>query len=160
MATARGYNPPPPRISVIMSQLIEFTNNHPILVSGTIAMALAVIFNELRLRTQGLTAVSAVQAVQLINQGARVIDVRDQAQFAAGHIVDAMHIPAAELSTGKHKRLKTGKSFILVCADGSRSRQCADTLRKAGYESTFSLKGGLASWTRENLPVVSSAKNH
>ena len=52
-----------------MEQLIEFSNSHPLLVAGTILMALAVIFYELRMKTSSLTAISSVQAVRLINQG-------------------------------------------------------------------------------------------
>ena len=142
-----------------MARLLEFTNNHPLLVTGTILMALAVIFYELRLRAQGMTAISTAQAVRLINKGGRVVDVRDHEQFAAGHIVDALHIPADELGDGAHKRLKSAKSLILVCDNGSRSGKCVEPLRKAGYENTFSLQGGLGSWERENLPVVKSGKD-
>ena len=137
-----------------MARLLEFTNNHPLLAIGTILMALAVIFYELRLRAQGMTAISTAQAVRLINKGGRVVDVRNEEQFAAGHIVDALHIPADDLGGRSHKRLKGAKSVILVCDNGGRSSKCVEPLRKAGYENTFSLQGGLTAWERENLPVV------
>jgi hypothetical protein len=70
-----------------MGQLLEFTNNHPVLVSGTLLMALAVIFYEIRMRASGLTSISAAQAVRVINQGGKVVDVRDKENFDAGHIV-------------------------------------------------------------------------
>jgi hypothetical protein len=108
-----------------MEQLIEFSNAHPMLVSGTILMALVVIFYELRMKASGLTAISTVQAVRLINQGARVVDIRDKSQFEAGHIVNSINIPAAELDGEADKRLKSGKSIILVCDNGSKSSQLA-----------------------------------
>ncbi len=117
-------------------------------------MALAVIFYEIRMRTKGLTSISAAQAVRVINEGGKVIDVRDKERFEAGHIVDAINIPASQLSGGGSKKLKKNRPLLLVCDNGSRSGQCVEPLRKAGYESTFSLRGGLAAWERENLPVV------
>ncbi len=139
-----------------MEQLIEFSNAHPLLVAGTILMALAVIFYELRMKASGLTSISTVQAVRLINQGARVIDIRDKSQFDSGHIVNSINIPAAELDGEGDKRLKSSKSIILVCDNGSKSSQCITPLKKSGRENIFNLQGGLASWRQENLPILTS----
>jgi len=117
-------------------------------------MALAVIFYELRQKASGFTALSSAQAVRLINQGARVVDIRDREQFDAGHIVDAINIPAAELADHAEKKLKASKSIIVVCDTGTRSGQAVATLRRSGYEKAFNLQGGLATWRNENLPVV------
>jgi len=139
-----------------MGTIIEFAGNHPLLASGTIAMALAVIFYELSQKTRGLAALSAGQAVRLINQGARVVDIREQEKFAAGHIVDAINIPAAELTEDVDNKLKNAKWIILVCDSGMRSGQSVAALRKAGNEKAFNLKGGLTAWQTENLPIVTS----
>lgn len=123
-------------------------------------MALAVIFYELRLKASNLTSISSAQAVRLMNQGARVVDVRDKAQFDAGHIVNAINIPAAEFDEQGSKLPKKAKSIILVCDNGTKSAQCLAPLKKSGREDIFSLQGGLASWRQENLPILESeAKN-
>lgn len=140
-----------------MGNIIEFATNHPWLASGTIAMALAVIFNELRLKASGFTALSATQAVRLINQGARIVDIREQKQFDDGHIVDAINIPADELADQFEKKLKAAKTVIVVCDTGSRSGQAVAMLRRSGVEKAFNLQGGLSSWRQENLPVVASS---
>jgi rhodanese-related sulfurtransferase len=44
---------------------------------------------------------------------------------------------------------------LLVCDSGARSAALVAQLRKQGLENVFSLKGGLAAWQQENLPVVS-----
>jgi rhodanese-related sulfurtransferase len=139
-----------------MNQLIEFANTNPLLAGATLMMLLAVIFYELRLRSQGVFQVSAAEAVQLINRGAAVIDVREAERFAAGHIVDSRNIPAAELIAQGGKQLKKKRPVLLVCDNGTQSGQCAAGLRKAGVEDIFSLKGGLAAWQRDNFPVVSA----
>lgn len=138
-----------------MGQLIEFTNNHPFLVAATIGLGLAILFYELRLRASGLTAISTAQAVGLINRGARVVDVRDKAQFDKGHIVDAINLPGSDPDNASGKAPNKKKTIVLVCDNGSASGRCVDVWRKAGYENAFSIKGGLAAWRQENLPIVS-----
>jgi len=138
-----------------MEQFIEFTNNHMLLVAGTIMMALAVLFYEIRLQTSKVSALSSAQAVRLINQGAKVIDIRDRAQFDSGHIVDSINVPAPDLDGG-HKRLKNAKTIILICDNGSKSRQSIATLKNEGLENIFSLQGGLSTWRQDNLPIVVS----
>lgn len=139
-----------------MDQIVEYTNNHPLLVAGTMMMAFTVIFYELRMRTRGLVAVGTAQAVQLINGGARVVDVRDEDAFHTGHIVGALRASAAELENDK--RLKKNRPVIVVCDNGVNSGRCIDKLRTAGFESAYSLRGGLVAWQQENLPLVSDEK--
>lgn len=139
-----------------MDRLLEFTNNHPLLVAGTMMMAFTVIFYELRQRGRGLVAVGAAQAVQLINGGARVVDVREQGSFDAGHIVGAIRAEADALAGDK--RLKKNRPIIVVCDNGISSGRASDQLRAAGFESVYSLRGGLATWQQENLPLVSSGR--
>lgn len=140
-----------------MDRLLEFTNNHPLLVAGTIMMALAVIFYELRIRTRGLVAIGTAQAVQLINNGARVVDVREQPQFDAGHIVGAVR--AAPDALAGDKRLKKNRPVIVVCDNGMNSGRCIDQLRGAGFDSAYSLRGGLSAWQQDNLPLVSEGRD-
>lgn len=139
-----------------MGKIFEFAANNPWLATGTIAMALAVIFYELRQKAGGLASVTSAQAVRLINQGARVIDIRDEGPFDAGHIVDAKNIPAAKLEDQLDQKLKKAKSIIVVCDTGSRSGQAVAALRRGGHDNAFNLQGGLAGWRSENLPVVTS----
>jgi rhodanese-related sulfurtransferase len=137
-----------------MAQLVEFTGNHVWLVIGLVVAWSAVLFYELRLRTQGATHISAADAVRLINKGALVIDVRKPEDFQAGHIVNARNVPADRVQQGDEIHKKKDKILLTVCGDGSSSGRAAGTLRKAGYENTFSLKGGLAGWRADNLPLV------
>ncbi len=139
-----------------MGNIFEFAANHPLLASGTVAMALVVIFYELRQKAGEISSLSSAQTVRLINQGATVVDIRDQEHFAAGHIVDALNIPASDLVDLSNKKLKKAKSILVVCDNGTRSGQAVATLRKNGHESAFNLQGGLSAWQNENLPVIAS----
>ena len=139
----------------IMGQLAEFTANHVLLVVGLIVATLAVLFYELRMRVQGATHVSSADAVRLINKGALVIDVRKPEDFQAGHIVNARNVALDRIQKGDDAiKKQKGKILLAVCGDGASSGRAAGLLRKAGYENTFSLKGGLAGWRADNLPLV------
>ena len=139
-----------------MGKLIEFAGNHPLLASATIIMVLAVLFYELRLKAAGVAALSANQAVQLINKGARIIDIRDRDKFDAAHIVDAAHVAPAELEDYVSKKVKKAKPVVVVCDTGARSGQVIAALRRAGHSNAFNLKGGLTGWKAANLPLVST----
>jgi rhodanese-related sulfurtransferase len=138
-----------------MAQLVEFTGNHVWLVTGLVASLLAVMFYELRLRTQGATHVTTADAVRLINKGALVIDVRKPEEFEKGHIVNARNVPLERVQQNDDAINKQKNKILLaVCADGAVSGRAAGHLRKSGYENAFSLKGGLAGWRADNLPLV------
>ena len=59
---------------------------------------------EIRERVPGFAALSAMQAVRLMNQGALVLDLRAKEAFDAGHIGDARNVPAAELADRRPTR--------------------------------------------------------
>ena len=139
-----------------MNQLIEFSLRHPLLVGATVMALIAVLVYEIRVRSHSGVAVPAQEAVRLINQGATVVDVREADKFDGGHIVDAVNIPPEELAAKAETRLKKKRPVLLVCDTGSQSGRLVSTLRKAGFDNTWSLDGGLAAWQRYNLPVVAS----
>ncbi|MFZ6672793.1 rhodanese-like domain-containing protein [Undibacterium sp. Xuan67W] len=100
--------------------------------------------------------VTQLQATQLINQGKTVVlDVRDAAEFATGHLQNAKNIPLAELPN-RLKELEKSKSatIITVCERGIRSATATGVLNKAGFEQVVSLEGGVAAWKSQGLPTV------
>jgi rhodanese-related sulfurtransferase len=140
-----------------MGQLAEFAGNHPFLVGGLVVSWLAVVFYEMRMRAQGARNVSTADAVRLINKGALVIDVRKPEAFQAGHIVNARNVEFAKLASGEDPIGKQkNKVLVTVCDNGLVAGKAAALLRKAGYEHVFSLKGGIAGWRADNLPLVKS----
>jgi rhodanese-related sulfurtransferase len=140
-----------------MQDIIEFTNQNALLVSGLVASGLAVIFYELRTKARNIGSLSTALAVRAINNGSAVIDVRPAEQFATGHIVDARNIPADSLADSKDKFTAHKHGTVLVCDNGQRSAECAAMLRKQGIDNVFSLKGGVMAWQQENLPIVSGS---
>ncbi len=137
-----------------MAQLIEFCLRHPLMVGATLAAHVAHVVYEVRLRGQSGLSVPPPRAVQLINQGAAVVDLRDAARFNGGHIVDALNLSPADLTANPEGRLKKKRPVLLVCDNGASSTRLVGTLRQAGFENAWALEGGLTAWQRDNLPVV------
>src|SRR5580658_8143588 len=102
-----------------MQRLIEYIGHHPYLAAGALLAALAVIVNEVRERVKSFAALSSMQAVRLMNQGALVIDLRAKQAFDAGHIGEARNVPAAELE-GQSDALKKwrDRNVITYCDSG------------------------------------------
>lgn len=137
-----------------MQQFADFASANLFLVTGLVASGLAVLFYELRLKARDIGSLSAAMAVRVINDGAAVVDVRSAELFAAGHIVDAKNIPEAQLLEDAAVLDGNPKGTLLVCDTGSRSASIAAQLRKRAAQNIFTIKGGLAAWQQENLPVV------
>jgi len=138
-----------------MGEIIAFANTHPILASLVVGFLIAVLAYEVRLKAQGLLQISTQMAVQLINKGAVVVDVRPPEAFAGGHILNARNIPLTRIATEPDPiKKKKDKLVLTVCDTGPVGRRAAELLRKAGYGSSFSLQGGLGAWRGDSLPLV------
>jgi len=138
----------------MIDQLFEFSGNHPLLITGIVLAWLAVMFYEIRLKSQGFSHVSAGEAVRLMNQGAVVLDVRKPDEYAAGHIVNAKNVELAELTGNSGLLDKYKKKVVLtVCNSGMASNRAAMQLRRNGVEQVFSIRGGIAGWKNDNMPV-------
>jgi len=121
-------------------------------------MAIAVAVYELSKARAGGQAVGPLDAVRLLNQGAVLVDVRSQAEFDAGHVIDARHLPQEQIAQGGEalKRFKD-KVVIACCESGARSSAATRVLRQQGFTKVINLRGGLQAWRAENLPLVKSA---
>ena len=102
--------------------------------------------------------VTPAEAVRLINREKGVlIDVREPAEYAAGHVAGARNIPLASLDGAKGLPTNKALPLIVVCATGARAGRAVGVLKKQGYENAQALAGGLAGWREANLPVEKSA---
>lgn len=134
----------------------EFIMNNLALVALFLASGGMLLWPELsKLAGAGGNEVGTLEATRLMNQGpALVLDVRDEKEFAAGHLPKARHIPVRELAgrLGEIAKFKD-KPVIVACRSGTRSAAACRLLRKSGFSKVFQLKGGLASWQQAGLPV-------
>ncbi|MGH9280885.1 MAG: rhodanese-like domain-containing protein [Acidimicrobiales bacterium] len=82
----------------------------------------------------------------------RILDVRWQNEWDAGHIDGAVHIPVDELDD-RIGDLSGDRRWVTVCLSGNRSAGAAGTLAAAGLEAE-NLEGGIAGWADAGLPLV------
>lgn len=104
---------------------------------------------------RGGAKLSTLQATQMINdRDAVVVDIRDQADYARGHVINAKSFPAKVLDERKAEieKLK-GKPVIVSCDTGMRAGASADKLRALGLTDVFVLQGGFNAWRDAGLPV-------
>jgi rhodanese-related sulfurtransferase len=137
-----------------MTQLFEFAGNHLILVSAFLFILVMLLINVAQATGSG--AVLPIQAVQLLNrENAIPVDIRGQADFEAGHIINARHVPAADVKS-RAEELKKPKiqPLLVYCATGMSSQAAVKQLKSAGFEQVYSLKGGIAAWRADNLPLA------
>lgn len=135
---------------------MEFITDNVLLIGLALGSGVMLLWPLLSRGAGGVANVSPNEAVLLMNRSnAIVLDVRDDAEFAAGHITDARHIPLAKLA----ERIKELEKFkdkpILVhCQGGVRSSKACDILRKNEFTKLHNLQGGLNAWIAAKLPVV------
>lgn len=136
-----------------MDQLFVFIGNHPFLVGAFVVLLALFIRNEMN---RGGATISAQELVQLVNnEGAVVVDLRDKAEFDAGHIVDAVNIPYASIESRMDELKKfEGKPIVLACKMGQHAGTAGTTLKKAGFDNVSRLRGGITEWRGQSLPVV------
>ncbi|MEZ5561269.1 MAG: rhodanese-like domain-containing protein [Pseudomonadales bacterium] len=136
-----------------MEKFFEFLTNHPYLVGTFVVLLVLFIRNEMQ---RGGRSVSVQQLVELVNkENALVLDVRDKKEYAAGHIVDAVNIPYANLQSRLDELKKhSDRPIIIACRIGQHSGAAGTLLRKAGFGNVSRLTGGMTEWRNQNLPVV------
>ena len=141
-----------------MQRLVEYIAHHPFLAGGAVLVALALSVYEIRARLEAFAALSAMQAVRLMNQGALVLDLRPKQAFDAGHIGDARNVPVAELESQADNLKKWRDKNVITYDDtGSGGAGAARALTKLGFTKVFNLEGGLNAWIKDNLPLNKGA---
>jgi rhodanese-related sulfurtransferase len=140
-----------------MSQLSEYLQHHLLLAGAAAAMAIVVLAYELRHATHQQAAVSPAELVRLLNSGALLLDVRAKPAFDAGHIANARNVPGEAIADGAKglERWKE-KPVIAYCDTGNTGGAAARQLARLGFKQVYSLRGGLAGWRGDNLPVTRS----
>jgi rhodanese-related sulfurtransferase len=105
-------------------------------------------------RFSGFKQIGPQEAVMLFNhEDALVLDVREQSEWADGHIAKARHIPLGQLKSriADLEKFKD-KPIVAVCRSGNRSGSACGMLKKAGFENLHNLAGGMIAWDQAGMP--------
>jgi rhodanese-related sulfurtransferase len=92
------------------------------------------------------------KTVHANRQELQILDVREDAEWAAGRIDGAVHIPLGELDRrmGEPDR---DRSVVTVCRGGGRAREAAELLSSAGVSAEV-MDGGMTQWAENGLPFT------
>lgn len=95
-----------------------------------------------------------VLAMQARGQAFRLIDVREDDEWRAGHAQGAEHLGRGVLERDIVAQVPDkGETLVLYCGGGFRSALAADNLQRMGYRNVLSLAGGWKAWLQRGLPT-------
>ena len=107
-----------------------------------------------------IAEIDAARLRSLQSGGAPVIDVREPAEFAAGHIPGAVNIPRGvlEFEVDGHPAVNCARDpalahrdqpVVVYCRSGGRSALAAEALQRLGFAEPLSLAGGFMAWVEQ-----------
>lgn len=134
--------------------MLEFLQKNILLVAAAVGSGAMLLWPLVRGGVGG-PSVNTLQATQLMNRGnALVLDVREPAAYASGHILGAKNLPLAEIDkrAADFEKYKS-KTVIVHCDTGSTSARAVGLLKARGFENVVSLSGGFRAWLQASLPV-------
>lgn len=104
--------------------------------------------------------ITAVQADSLISANANnpnftILDVRTPAEFATGHILNALNIDYYSPNfTQQINSLNKNNKYLVHCKSGSRSPKAIDTMKMLGFIETYNMIGGINAWKAAGFQIV------
>lgn len=135
--------------------MVHFILDNIALVALFIGSGVVLAWPEIIRLVGASNEIGTLEATRLLNQGSTlVLDVREPAEFAAGHLPKARNIPLKELAKrideiGKYKE----RAVLVTCRSGPRAGSASGLLKRAGFATVYQLKGGLNAWQQASLPV-------
>jgi rhodanese-related sulfurtransferase len=99
--------------------------------------------------------ISVEETLKAVNGGtARLIDVREDTEWAEGHARGADHLGKGIIERDIEKTVPDKDAeLILYCGGGFRAALAADNLQKMGYTNVASMAGGWRAYVEANAPV-------
>jgi rhodanese-related sulfurtransferase len=141
---------------VTFAELADFAGRNPLLSTAFAGLTLALLGTEAMRLLRGGQRLAPAALTALVNrEDALVLDTRAAGEFEKGHIPGAKHLPLAQVGA-EHRLLAAARSrpVVLVCKGGQSANAAAARLRKAGFERTFVLDGGVDGWQQAGLPLA------
>lgn len=90
-------------------------------------------------------------------QSSLILDVREPAEYAAGHLPGAINIPRGvlefKIDATPEFQGKRQESIVVYCQTGGRSALAALALNQLGYTQAVSMAGGFKAWSESGLPL-------
>lgn len=109
-------------------------------------------------RLLGDRSVTPAEAAAGVTGGTlALVDVRERAEYDAGHVAGAEHVPLARLANELQRLAGLHQPVAFVCQSGMRSARATRQARAAGVDAR-NVRGGMLAWRRQQLPVVTAGR--
>jgi rhodanese-related sulfurtransferase len=137
-----------------MDRVLEYMSHHPWLSTATAVVVALVLVYEMRARSESRLAVSPQELIRLMNQGVLLLDLRGPEQFQAGHLAGARQMSGEQILKAADTLKKHREKAVVVYDDtGSLAVAAVRQLVSQGFSRALMLRGGLAAWRADNLPL-------
>ena len=134
---------------------MEFVHNNLLLVIAAVASGTMLLWSFFGSRVSGISEINTLEATRLMNEDALILDVREDNEWAVGHIPNAKHIRLGQLSDQLSQLEKfKDQPIVVYCRSGNRSGRACALLKKAGFANANNLAGGITAWEQANLPIT------
>jgi rhodanese-related sulfurtransferase len=95
-----------------------------------------------------------VQRRLAAGESLNIIDVREESEFARGHLPGATHLSKGVIERDIEAKFPSPTTeLVLYCGGGFRSALAADNLQKMGYQNVISMDGGWTGWKEAGYPI-------
>lgn len=95
------------------------------------------------------------EALELAQQGAFLLDVREDDEWQAGHAALATHISLGEVPDHVED-LPRDRVIVCICRSGARSGRASKFLLEQGFEAV-NMEGGMLAWAGDDQPLVADS---
>jgi rhodanese-related sulfurtransferase len=93
------------------------------------------------------------------NPDARLIDVREDNEWQAGHAARAEHLGRGIIERDIEEAIPDKQTeLILYCGGGYRSALACDNLQRLGYTNVYSMDGGWKAWKDSGAPTTTEGE--
>jgi rhodanese-related sulfurtransferase len=99
--------------------------------------------------------VAVETALLALKEGGALIDVREPAEWAAGHAPEAIHMPMGEVPS-RIDELPIDATLYLICRSGRRSARVTAYVAERGWEAV-NVEGGMLAWETAGAPVIDAS---
>ncbi len=90
-----------------------------------------------------------------VPDGAWLLDVREDDEWAAGHAPEARHIPIGQLGA-RTAEIPQDQDIYVICRSGGRSGRAAQALSGAGW-TAINVAGGMQDWAAAGKPMITES---
>lgn len=134
---------------------MQFVINNFFPISVAVMSGMMLLWSLFGNRLRGIQEVDCIAALQLINhKDALVLDVREDKEYQAGHVLNAKLLPLGALKERIAELEKyRDKPIVVMCRSGNRSASACTILGKQGFSQAYNLAGGVMAWQKANLPL-------